>query len=548
MKKYFIISAFLAVAGIAIFTNFYSQAFPQAELKFQITKHDAQNIAEQYLTKLGYSGNGYKTAVILDSDTLQQTFLQRQWGIKRFNQELAKDKDFTPWNYAIRFFRPLQKEEFTIFVRPDGHVAGFTHLIEEAQSGERLSKDEAKQIVRNFVDRELNIDLNLYEEKEYHDNKLENRTDHTFSFQRKGSEIIGLLPDAGGAKRLGITLQGNVIGSFIRYTYVPESFARKQETTESSGALYVALASFAEIIVFIIAIIILFKRYRANDIRPRYTIWITILLGVLGIISALTSLGELLYGYPTTLPWINFIIFAVLGFLIIGLLLVSLGTIIAGLVGESLTREIFPDANDFDSNRPRTRIYILQSIAKGFLAAMAFLGYLTLFYFFGSRYFGIWSPIEPNTASYATSLLPFLVPVIMSLTAALSEELLFRYLAVSLFKKYLKNTALALLCSALIWAFLHSNYAVYPMYIRGIELTIAGVLLGWLFIRHGILTSISTHFFINMTLFTTPLILSDNAYFRFSGVIAIILGLTLPITYAFLIGQKGDSTKAYSKM
>ncbi len=540
MKIYITIFSILALAGITIFATLYSQAFPQAELRFEITKQEAQTIAEQYLAKLGYSTDTYKTAVILESDTLSQTFLQRQWGIERFNHELTADKGLIPWNYSTRFFRPLEKEEFVVSVRPDGHITGFVHLVEDAEEGASLSKNEAERIARNFATRELAVDLNMYEEKEYYDNKLENRTDHVFSFEQKGSEITGALPDTGGAKRITIVVQGDVIGSSYQYVYVPESFSRTQETTESSGFLYVAIAGVAEVLLVLMAIIVLFKRYRDHDIRPRYTIGIVSTLGGLGIIAALTSLGELFYEYETTLPWASFITFAVVT-LFIGLLVAALVTIIAGLVGESLTREVFPSANDFDSNHPRTRKYILQSAAKGFLAAMALLGYLTLFYFFGSRYFGVWSPIEPETASYAASFLPFLVPVIMSLSAALSEELLFRYLGVSLFKKYFKSTALALLCSAIIWAFLHSTYAVFPMYIRGIELTIAGILLGWLFIRHGILTSISAHFFINMVLFTTPLILSDNNYFRLSGVIAIILGLATPVAYAFLVGKKEDS-------
>ncbi len=541
MKNHFITFSIIAIAGAITFAMLYQQVFPQAEVRFAVTKEDAEKTAEAYLTRLGYATEGYTQATILEADTLAQIFLQRQWGIARFNKELAADKTLTPWNYTVRFFRPLEKEEFMVAVRPDGQVSGFAHLIAENAEGARLSKEEAERIARAFAERELGLGLARYEEKEYHDTKQENRTDHVFSFEQKGSEITGALPDTGGATRLDIALHGDTIASFGTYVYVPESFVRSQETTESHGFLYVAIATVAEVLLMLVAIFVLFKRYRAYDIRPRYIVGIAIALAGISIIGALVSYEDLLYAYETTLSWGSFLTFAGV-FFFIALLVETLVTLIAGFAGESLTREVFPSANDFDPQMPRTRAYILRSAATGLLAAGGFLGYLALFYFFGSRSFGIWSPVEPETIGYATSILPALVPVIFSLSAALSEELAFRYLGVSLLKKYFRHTLLALFCSAVIWAFLHSTYAVFPMHVRGIELTVVGMLLGGLFIRHGILAAVSAHFFINLVLFTAPLLLSDNTYFQLSGVAAALLGLAVPVGYALVAGKRGRET------
>ena len=66
------------------------------------------------------------------------------------------------------------------------------------------------------------------------------------------------------------------------------------------------------------------------------------------------------------------------------------------------------------------------------------------------------------------------------------EEFLFRLVAISLLLRWFGKTWLAVLLPGVLWAFLHANYAQEPIYIRGLELTVVGVVFGLVFLRFGI--------------------------------------------------------------
>jgi membrane protease YdiL (CAAX protease family) len=134
------------------------------------------------------------------------------------------------------------------------------------------------------------------------------------------------------------------------------------------------------------------------------------------------------------------------------------------------------------------------------------------------------------------SSLPFLLPLLVGFTAAISEEFLFRFFAIPFFKKYFRYTFLALLIPAIIWAFGHSSYPVFPVYVRGIELTLAGLFFGWIFIRFGLWTCLVAHYAINAILLSMPLLESSNNFYIFSGVFIILLAL-IPAIFS-LFGLK----------
>lgn len=110
--------------------------------------------------------------------------------------------------------------------------------------------------------------------------------------------------------------------------------------------------------------------------------------------------------------------------------------------------------------------------------------------------------------------------------AAVSEEFLSRFFSIPFLKKYLKWTPAALVVPAAIWAFGHSNYPVYPVYVRGIELTVAGVLFGILFIRYGIVDCIIAHYVIDAVMIGLPLLRSGNTYYIASGAVVCLLAAT----------------------
>ena len=53
---------------------------------------------------------------------------------------------------------------------------------------------------------------------------------------------------------------------------------------------------------------------------------------------------------------------------------------------------------------------------------------------------------------------------------------------------------LAVVLSAATWGFLHSSYPQMPGYVRGIELTVVGIVWGTLLLRYGIVATLTAHY------------------------------------------------------
>src|SRR3989344_2851832 len=142
MKKTFLIWGVVGLACLAIFIGFYDQVFPQSSLEVDISFRDAERIAQEYVVSQGYDVADYKTATTFWFGTIEQTFLQRTWGIEKYNNEIKRDGHWAPWGFLTRFFRPLEKEEFLVRVdSATGRVDSFRHLVEDIAPGAQLAKD-----------------------------------------------------------------------------------------------------------------------------------------------------------------------------------------------------------------------------------------------------------------------------------------------------------------------------------------------------------------------------------------------------------------------
>jgi GNAT superfamily N-acetyltransferase len=88
---------------------------------------------------------------------------------------------------------------------------------------------------------------------------------------------------------------------------------------------------------------------------------------------------------------------------------------------------------------------------------------------------------------------------------------------------------LTLLIPGLVWAFAHSSYLTDPIWLRGVELTIATLLLyGLFFLKFDLVTTIAAHYFYNALLTSLPLLRSGNGYFVVSGLVVVLL-VVLPV-------------------
>jgi hypothetical protein len=547
-RRAFLPSPLLALGGLAglvAFATLNQRATPQAAVKLEVTRRQADSIGRAFVVAEGADLAAFREATIFGGNTEALVFLQRALGL---DSASAWARTRVPvWTWNVRWFKPQTKEEWRAAIGVDGTVTRFTHLVEEAAAGATLGQDSARALAERFL-RARGWSLDSLTLVEASTERREKRTDHHFTWERKGSTVEWGARGRGagsGSVRIGVDVVGDRVGGYRHFLKVPEQFSRDLRQTQSVGSAVALVSLLLTFALVLAAMGIAIARQRRGDVRWRTALVLAGFVSLLGLGAGASMWPTLAFSYGTEMQWAAYV-----GLMLVAGLFVAaiygLWTVFAVAAGESLGRETFPGSLAGLADAARGRLLTPAVAAAGFRGyALGFLvlGYLMVFYVFARRYLGAWMPAEGPQSEIFNYYAPFIAPLTISLVAAITEETTYRLFGISLVKKYFGSTALALLIPAVIWAFAHSSYAVFPVYIRGIELTIAGLIFGLAFLRLGLLTCIVGHFVVDAVLIGMPLLTSGNAAYVLSGVV--VMGIALvPAALGLVAARRGRAAPA----
>ncbi|MCS7460214.1 CPBP family intramembrane metalloprotease [Paenibacillus doosanensis] len=128
---------------------------------------------------------------------------------------------------------------------------------------------------------------------------------------------------------------------------------------------------------------------------------------------------------------------------------------------------------------------------RGYLLCLFILGIQQTLYFIAGEYFDVWAVNDPSD-SVLNMTVPGLFPL-MAWAAAISEEAVYRLFGIAIFLKLVRNRFAAVLIPGMIWALSHTQYPIYPVYTRFIEVTIIGLIFGYAFLKYGFMTVLFAH-------------------------------------------------------
>jgi len=190
---------------------------------------------------------------------------------------------------------------------------------------------------------------------------------------------------------------------------------------------------------------------------------------------------------------------------------------------------------------------MMKGMARGYLLAFIVLGAQSLLFFAGGKLFGVWSTSDPLESPY-NLLEPGLYPL-LSWSAAISEEAVFRMFAFALFSVLLRPLARlayrwsgrailnnplcylvpAALLSGALWALGHAGYAVYPVATRLVEVTVLGLIFAWAFLRYGFFAALFAHASVDIIIMALQIMAMDGKYAAFG-----IAYMAMPLAAASL--------------
>jgi hypothetical protein len=506
-KDIFII--LIAVMALFVFLKYYDEASPTASMNSHISRNHALRAARQYLEEQGFNLNGYVETVLFSEDNDAVLYLQKTLGMDRFNN-LVKDLPLRYWK--VRFFKELQYEEFKVFVDPQGQIISFNHYIPEDAKGTRLKQDRALALAEAFIQKQKGIDLSNYDLINASSKQRERRIDHLFTWKAS-------TPPLGDAKLLmTIGVHGDVVDGYEQSINVPQKFAELYEGESSKGELLARLSGLLTVFLALLAFVIFLTHHKYRTIPWKGALFLALAMVVAKILGEINAIPNIRASYSTDSPlytfWGGWIIDTIESTIWSGVV-----TFLFAVAGWAVCHEVFKmkRVDQITGRRGWLSRDFTRALFMGYLLASIGLGYMTVFYLLGERYFDVWSPVPSGYSNMLGTWLPFLDPITEAFRSSVSEELIYRFFAIALLIKYLRSRAVALFIPALIWGFAHSDYTVLPFYTRGIELTVDGLLSGYFFIRYGLITVVVAHYVFDAVIMGMPLLQSSNLYLFWSG-------------------------------
>ncbi len=526
MKKWleYLIIVLAGIVGAGLFFGFYEKVLPSAAVDLKLSKSDVVARARDFWTGRGVNLSGYQEATIFSADNEASVYLQKTVGIDSAN---ALGKTTVPiWFWRVRFFKPLTKEEFIARIEPDGRISAFQHIIPEDAPGDYLEEADALDIAKSHLREEFGVEPAEWELVKSSSEDRKARRDYYFTFKKPSAKW------GDSDLRVDVVICGSEVASVVKYLKVPEEFTRNYQSQRSFGSLLGTIATLFAVLMVFVGVIMFFVslRKRGNDIRLATLVGVALGLSIL--ISNATLIPTYLARYETANQLSSYLaqvfISMALAVLVIGFFV----GVVSGWAGGAITKK-----ETLWGLLPLSRGRLSRRMAGWALLsyplAFFFMGLQVIIYLLGVKFMGVWAPAESEYTLVFASSIPALFALGTSLSAGLNEEVLFRFFGFALFKKAVRNTFLAFLIPTIIWAFLHSGYQIFPVYFRGIELTIGGLLFALVFWRYGLFTAIMTHWMVDTLYFTIPLMKSSSVGFMVSGAIAASFGLIIALVALF---------------
>jgi membrane protease YdiL (CAAX protease family) len=328
----------LAVAA-AVVAVFIAVSFVRVHrigegIRIRTTSQGALRSAVQFLAGRHVNLSGYQSVDWLDVNVEPDMliYLSQRLPIQKVDQ--ITQEITQPLLWEVRFFRPLQEEEYFVFVNPaDGRVFDSRHLLSETAPGASLSPQQAEVLAQQAVARR-GYNLSGFVLQGVQAIKRKAREDYRLIWQAKPGDPRNI---AAARYRLQVDIAGNEIVGFSRYLKLPEQWIRQEESTRVSNFVLLALKVLFGAGLVAGAIWLFVRQVRSGAIQWTASLKVAVLLTVLFILTILNESSLIDRAYTTSISLSNFHLQVAMSFIFLGL---ALGVLIWLVI--ALATSLFP--------------------------------------------------------------------------------------------------------------------------------------------------------------------------------------------------------------
>ena len=506
----------------------FRRAFPEAAIEFRVNRSQARELGEKFLSRRGKSVAGSRFAGRFSVEEEPKVYLERELGLEKAGGFYASTAKV--WRWEMRWFRSGVKEEEDVAVTPLGEIVAFESVRRDETPGPRPSEAEARAVAASFLE-SRGLAGPLLRRIEATPISRPKRIDWKFVDERVGVRM------AAATVRYETTVSGGEVSAFREYVHVPEEWSRGYRTLRSKNETAGVVATLGLFVTVVAMIFVLVRKIVLRDVRWKLVAAFGAVGSVLALLSTLNEIPLTLFAYDTASP--------LSGFLTNQILLGALGAIGIGAflafviaAAEPVYRERFPGhlalSKLFSAPGIRSKRFFL-GVLLGYALVAFFFAYQAVFYVVAAK-FGAWSPAEVPYSDMLSTAAPWATVLLIGFLPAVSEEGISRLFSISFLDRLGAGRAVALVVPALIWGFGHAAYPNQPFYIRGVEVGLAGIVIGAVMLRFGALPLLVWHFTVDAIYTALLMLRSKNAYYVASGAVAagiLLVPLALSLALAW---------------
>jgi membrane protease YdiL (CAAX protease family) len=533
-RDWILIAVCIGVVAVSLFIvfNWFYAAFPEASIDFRYDRDTSLPLARRILDAQRIDVRDMKHAALFDGDEIAKIFLERSLGLSTANKLMRTDVRIWWWRH--RWFRPLQEEEFDIDVAPTGEIVSFVDRIPESRALPTLDPAAAQRIAESFLVR-AGVKLADLQPVVQSERTLPSRVQRIFTWDSQS------IHPAGAPYRYTVTVDGDRVSRYDQRVRVPDQWQRDYQDLRSKNLLAGKIDSVFFVITLIAAVVIFITRLLRGDVSLRLLLGIAIASVVLVTGTSLNSFPSEVASYDTTSSYPAFLSRVVISAILSGIGQAMLLAVLVGS-GEVLYRQRLPQHLAIPRLWQRKALAskrVFLSFVLGYALVAFFIAYQVAFYLIAEK-FGAWSPAEVPYDDMLNTAFPWIAVLFAGFFPALSEEFISRAFSIPLFERIFRSRIAAIIIAGFIWGFGHATYPNQPFFIRGLEVGLTGVLLGFLFFRFGLLPLLIWHYTIDAIYTALLLFRSGSTYYIVSaGAASLAFAIPMLISLALYIRNRG---------
>jgi hypothetical protein len=519
-KKSWTVFLVMAVAGLMLYFGLGDRVFPSASIDLKLGRREVKTLAADLAKKYGYATEGTIQATTFTYFNEAKTFLEYELGINQANK-LMLDK-VPVWCWSSRFQKEFAYEQMRVWFSPQGQLMGFSHALEHERKLPTISHEEALKRAREFLARDAHLNLDNLVLKNDSSSSRANREDHSFTFEDKSVDYKE------GRLRYDVSFSGDLLTDYSSYLKVPDSFVRKYENIRSYNNLLQSIAGIFYNTLQIIAYLVVPWAMTRRQLRYKLAIFGGILVAGIQALSSVNDYQMVLDSYDSSRSFQDYVTSYYLREVIS-----TLGSFLSGAMTfgacDTVYRLVYPKRialENFLSWRGFATKEGGNVVLLGSLLFAIHLGWIVLYYLLGEK-LNFWCPLGVDQYQTLGSFVPALSALAIGVQAASTEETVARVVGLALLEKLTKRFWLANLLQAMAWGFMHSSYPQQPAYARGIELTITGMVYGYVMKRYGLLPCVISHYLLDAFLTAEPLFSSPELGLRLEGLVPLVVFLVM---------------------